>query len=278
MGNLLEGQVALITGATKGMGEATARLFADEGAVVIIGGRTVSKGEALAAEINAGSGTAHPHGAARFYGALDVTDVSSNEFIVAKTLEEFGKIDILAAFAGKTFDGENLDAKTSYDKTIDANMTGTYNTVFAVVPHMKERKSGKIIICSSNGAFNPTTPAYSYHMAKAGCESLTVNLAMELAPLGIRVNCIKPGPIKTSFWDELAAGEELEALLDGIAKHEVPMGRIGTAEDIAGPALFFASELSAYVTGLCMYVGGGIGQIYSHAQSFLLGKTPTGGV
>ena len=272
VGKMLEGQVALITGATKGMGEATARLYASEGAVVIIGGRTVSKGEKLAADINADGGVA------RFYGPLDVTDVSSNELIVSKTIAEFGKIDILAAFAGKTFDGENLDAKTSYEKTIDANMTGTYHTVFAVVPHMKERKSGKIIICSSNGAFNPTTPAYSYHMAKAGCESLTVNLAMELAPLGIRVNCIKPGPIRTSFWDELAAGDELEGLLDGIAQHEVPMGRIGTAEDIAGPALFFASELSSYVTGLCMYVGGGIGQIYSHAQSYLLGKTPTGGV
>lgn len=270
MEKMLNGQVALITGATKGMGEAIARLFAREGAVVVIGGRTVSKGEKLAAEINSSGATA------RFYGPLDVTDVHSNEEIVSKTLAEFGKIDILAAFAGKTFDGDDLDPKTSYDKTIDANMTGTFNTVFAVVPHMKGRKSGKIIICSSNGAFNPTTPAYSYHMAKAGCESLTVNLAMELAPLGIRVNCIKPGPIKTSFWDELATGDELGGLLDGIAKTEVPMRRIGTADDIAGPALFFASELSAYVTGLCMYVGGGIGYIYSHAQSYLLGKTPTG--
>lgn len=270
MEKILDGQVALITGATKGMGEATARLFAREGAIVILGGRTVSKGEKLAAEITAAGGIA------RFYGPLDVTDVQSNEFIISKTIAEFGKIDILAAFAGKTFDGEHLDAKTSYEKTIEANMTGTYNTVFGVVPHMKERKSGKIIICSSNGAFNPTTPAYVYHMAKAGCESLTVNLAMDLAPLGIRVNCIKPGPIRTSFWDELASGAELDSLLDGIAKHEVPMGRIGTAEDIAGPALFFASELSSYITGLCMYVGGGIGQVYSHAQSYLLGKTPTG--
>ncbi|MDR0916541.1 MAG: SDR family oxidoreductase [Oscillospiraceae bacterium] len=271
MDKMLNGQVTLITGATSGMGEAVARLFASEGAAVIIGGRSVGKGESLAAEINATGGTA------RYYGALDVTSVPSNEETVAKTLAEFGKIDILCAFAGKTFDGDGLDEKTSYDKTIEANLTGTYNTVFAVVPHMKERRSGKIVICSSNGAFNPTTPAYSYHMAKAGCESLTVNLAMELAPLGIRVNCIKPGPIRTSFWDELASGDELENLLDGIARHEVPMGRIGTADDIAGPTLFLCSELSSYITGLCLYVGGGIGQVYSHAQSFILGKTPTGG-
>ncbi|MDR2615647.1 MAG: SDR family oxidoreductase, partial [Oscillospiraceae bacterium] len=204
-------------------------------------------------------------------------DTASVGRTVDKTIAEFGKIDILASFAGKTFDGEGLDAKTAYDKTMESNMTGTYNTVFAVLPHMKERRSGKIIICSSNGAFNPTTPAYTYHMAKAACESLTVNLAMELAPLGIRVNCLKPGPIRTSFWDELAEGAELENLLDGIAKHEVPMGRIGAAEDIAGPALFLASELSSYITGLCLYVGGGIGYVYAHAQSYILGKTPTGG-
>ncbi|MCL1827942.1 MAG: SDR family oxidoreductase [Oscillospiraceae bacterium] len=270
MEKMLRGQVALITGATMGIGKETARLFASEGAAVIIGGRNSQNGEKLAAEITASGGVA------RCYGPLDVTSESSVNSAVEKTVSEFGKIDILAAFAGKTFDGEGLDPKTAYDKTIESNQTGTYNTVFAVVPHMKERKSGKIIICSSNGAFNPTTPAYVYHMAKGACESLTVNLAMELAPLGIRVNCIKPGPIRTSFWDELASGDELEGLLSGIARTEVPMGRVGTAEDIAGPALFFASELSAYVTGLCMYVGGGAGYVYAHSQSFILGKTPTG--
>jgi len=270
MDKMLNNEVALITGAAHGMGEATAHLFAREGAAVILGDIS-GRAEQVAKEIN-GQG-----GVARYYGPLDVTSESGISQTVEKTISEFGKIDILALYAGKTFDGEGLDPKTAYDLTMKVNMTGTYNTVFAVVPHMKERKYGKIIICSSNGAFNPTTPAYQYHMAKAACESLTVNLAMELAPLGIRVNCLKPGPIRTSFWDELASGEELENILDGIAKHEVPMGRIGTAEDIAGVALFFASDLSAYVTGLCMYVGGGIGYVYSHQQSALLGKTPTGG-
>jgi len=267
---LLENQVAIITGGTSGMGEAVARLFAKEGAAVVIGGRSAGKGAKIADEIAKAGGTA------RYYEPLDVTDADSIQSIVGHTVEEFGKIDILCCFAGKTFDADGLSVRENLQKTLDANLTGTYETVLAVLPHMKAAKSGKIIICSSNGAFNPTTPAYAYHMAKAGCESLTVNLAMELAPLGIRVNCLKPGPIKTSFWDELASGEALDSLLDGIAAHEVPLGRIGTADDIAGPALFLASELSAYITGLCLYVGGGIGYIYSHAQSFLLGKTPTG--
>ena len=271
MVKMLDNQVALITGATNGMGEAIARLFAKEGAKVIIGGRSEKKGQQLAAEITAQGGVA------RYYSPLDVSKEEDVAATVEKTIAEFGRIDILAAFAGKTFDGEGLPQKTAYDLTMDVNMTGTYNTVFAVVPHMKAQKSGKIIICSSNGAFNPTTPAYVYHMAKAACESLTVNLAMELAPLGIRVNCVKPGAIRTSFWDELGLEKDaLAGLLDGIAEHEVPLGRIGTAEDIAGPALFLASDLSAYITGLCLYVGGGMGYVYSHAQSFLLGKTPTG--
>ena len=270
MKDMLSGQVALITGATSGMGEAVAKSYANEGASVVIGGRSVGKGNALAAEICACGGIA------RYYGPMDVTSEDSIKSTVSATIGEFGKIDILATFAGKTFDGEGLSAKENFDKTMESNMTGTYNTVFAVLPYMKERKTGKIIICSSNGAFNPTTPAYVYHMSKAACESLTVNLAMEVAPLGIRVNCIKPGPIMTPFWDELASqGADIDDLLSGIAAHEVPLGRIGTPDDIAGPALFLASDLSSYITGLCLYVGGGIGYIYSHAQSFILGKTPT---
>ena len=117
-------------------------------------------------------------------------------------------------------------------------------------------------------------------MAKADCESLTVNLAMELAPLGIRVNCIKPGPIITPFWDELFPPEEkeaMEAAFHGIATKEVPLNRMGTPEDIAGPALFFASDLSAYITGLLLYVGGGMGYVYANGQSAILGNVPVAG-
>ena len=271
MKDMLKGQVALVTGATSGMGEAVARTYADEGAVVIIGGRRANKGTALADDICASGGLA------RYYGPMDVTSEESIKATVDATIAEFGKIDILAAFAGQTFDGGDFSIKENFNLTMDANTYGTFDTVFAVLPYMKQRKSGKIVICSSNGAFNPTTPAYLYHMAKAACESLTVNLAMDVAPLGIRVNCIKPGPIETPFWDELAQqGADIDSILKDISDLEVPMGRIGKPEDIAGPALFLASELSSYITGLCMYVAGGTGYVYSHAQSAILGKTPTG--
>ena len=269
MNDMLKNQVALITGATSGMGEAVAKTYAREGAAVIICGLGEEQGKKIAADICASGGVA------RFYGEMDVTNEDNIKATVDETIREFGKIDILATFAGKTFDGANLSAKENYERTVDLNMTGTYNTVFAVLPYMKERKSGKIVICSSNGAFNPPVTAYVYHMAKAACESLTVNLAMELAPLGIRVNCIKPGAIKTPFWDGLKeqAGD-IDAMLNDVAAHEIPMGRIGTTDDVAGPALFFASELSSYITGLCMYVAGGMGYIYSHPQTFLMRNMP----
>ncbi len=265
MEKMLKDQVAIVAGATSGIGEAVAKLYAQEGAAVIIGGRSENKGNRIVEEITAAGGTA------RYYGSMDISKQEDIDAMVDKTLDEFGKIDILGVFAGQTFDGADMDPADAYRKTMDVNMDGTYNLVFKVIPHMKERKSGKVIICSSNGAFNPTTPAYSYHMAKAACESLTVNLAMECAPLGIRVNCIKPGPIMTPFWDELDAdGSKREALFAGIASTEVPLARMGTPEDVAGPALFFASELSAYVTGLCLYVAGGMGYVYAHGQSFIL--------
>jgi len=267
--DMLKGQVALVTGGTSGMGEAVARLYASEGAAVILCGLGDAQGKAIAEDITASGGLA------RFYGEMNVTDPDSIKATVDATIKEFNQIDILATFAGKTFDGDDLSAKENYDLTIDLNMTGTYNTVFAVLPHMKARKSGKIVICSSNGAFNPPVTAYVYHMAKAACESLTVNLAMELAPLGIRVNCIKPGAVKTPFWDGLKSQvPDIDAVLRDVAAHEIPMGRVGTPEDIAGPALFLASELSSYITGLCMYVAGGMGYVYSHPQTFLMRTMP----
>jgi NAD(P)-dependent dehydrogenase (short-subunit alcohol dehydrogenase family) len=273
MQNMLKEKIALITGATSGMGEATAKLFASEGAKVILGGRSESKGKKIVDEIQSKGGVA------RFYAPMDVTKQETIDQVVDTTLKEFGRIDILVTYAGQTFDGSGMDKWEQYEKTMDANMTGTYRTVFTVLPHMKKQGSGNIILCSSNGAFNPTTPAYEYHMAKGACESLTVNLATEMAPMGIRVNRIKPGAIVTPFWDELMEeGDRRKALFNGIAKREIPLERMGTPEDIAGPALFFASELSAYITGLLLYVGGGMGYIYAHGQSFLMsgdaGKPP----
>lgn len=267
MTNMLQDQIAIVTGGASGMGAATAKLYASEGAKVVIADFNPTMAQKVVDEITAAGGVA------RFYQSMDVSKKDQVEAVVAKAVEEFGRIDILAAFAGKTFDGDpNMDWQACLEKTTAVNQWGMLYTCFAVAPIMKKQKSGKIIICSSNGAFNPTSPAYEYHMAKGACESLTVNLAMDLAKFGIRVNCIKPGPIVTPFWAELM-GEGKDntdnPVLQNIANYEVPLGRVGTPDDIAGPALWFASDLSAYVTGLCLYVAGGQGYIYAYEQSAL---------
>ena len=271
--DMLKDQIAIVTGGASGMGKAIAKLYASEGAKVVIADFNPTAAQAVVDEITAAGGVA------RFYQSMDVSKQADVDAIVAKTVEEFGRIDILAAFAGKTFDGDpNLSWQECLEKTTAVNQWGMLYTCFAVVPHMKEQKSGKIIICSSNGAFNPTAPAFEYHMAKGACESLTVNLAMDLAKFGIRVNCIKPGPIVTPFWAELMGEGNDSAenpVLKNIANIEVPLGRIGHPDDIAGPALWLASDLSAYVTGLCLYVGGGMGYVYAFNQSSIA-HTDTG--
>lgn len=267
MQDILEDKIAIVTGATSGMGRTVAKLYAQEGAKVIIGGRNIERGQKIADEINATGGVA------RFYASLDISKRDTVEAMVKNTIEEFGRIDILAAFAGQPFDGDpSMPVEEVLAKTLDLNVAGTYWTVLAVVPYMKEQKSGSIILCSSNGAFNPTAAAYEYHMAKGAIESLTVNLATDLANKGIRVNCIQPGPIVTEFWDALVPeGPARDGLFGAIAGKEVPLERMGTGDDIAGPALFFASDkLSGYITGLRLFVGGGMGYVYSHGQCALL--------
>lgn len=267
MKDMLKGKTALITGGTSGMGKSTVIMFAKEGANVIIGGTNVKRGEALAKELT------DEGYVARFYGPMDVTKKEQIDFNVDSMIKEFGTIDIFCQFAGRAVtdtgntDNINMD---DWQKTLDINLTGNFNTVMAVVPYMKKQKSGRIILCSSNGAFNPTTSTYHYHAAKAGMESVTVNLAMELAPLNITANCIIPGAILTPFWDELMpAGPERDAFTDALAKKEIPLGRMGNGDDIAGTALYFASELGRYVTGLRIFVGGGMGYVYSHNATFL---------
>lgn len=255
MKDMLKDQVALITGGASGMGEATAKLFASEGAIAIIGDCNVQNGKRVVDEIIIAGGTA------RFYSPMDVSRKDTIKSVIDPTINEFGRIDILAAYAGRTFDGGDMTEDERYKVTYNVNAIGASNVVFAVLPYMKKHKSGKIIIHSSNGAFSPTNPDYPYHMAKGALEALTVNLVLEVAPLGIRVNCIKPGLIETPYWDQIMEpGDVRTQFLNAIGKYEVP--------DVANVALFFASELSSYITGHCIYAAGGMGYIYSHKQSF----------
>ena len=265
----LKDQVALITGGAKGMGEAASKLFAEQGAKVVIADLDIDTATEVATAIN------HSGGTARAYNKVDVTNKNDIKQTIEAAVQEFGKIDILVNCAGGTFGGgngntDNLDME-DWEKTMQLNLNGTLNPILEVLPFMKKQQFGRIINFSSMGAFDAYTVVLHYHAAKGAVESLTHNLAFELAPKGINVNVISPGPIMTPFWEELLpAGNERDQFFQGLSAKEVPMKRMGTAEDIAGVCLFLASSLSNFVTGQKIYVGGGMGNILSHNSTFLM--------
>ncbi|MEY2191177.1 SDR family NAD(P)-dependent oxidoreductase [Neobacillus sp. BF23-41] len=264
---LLKDKIAVITGGAKGMGEATSKKFAEQGATVVIADLDFNAARIVADNIQTGGGQA------RAYNQVDVTDQSMIKATVDQTMEEFGRIDILVNCAGGTFgangSSENINMK-DWDRTIKLNLNGTLNPIMEILPYMKKQRYGKIVNFSSIGAFNAYTVVLHYHAAKGAVESLTHNLAFELAPLGVHVNVISPGPIMTPFWDELMPpSPERDQFTAALAKKEVPMQRMGRAEDIAGVCLFLASGLSDYVTGQKIFVGGGMGNILSHNSTFL---------
>ncbi|MFJ7729204.1 SDR family NAD(P)-dependent oxidoreductase [Neobacillus sp. NPDC097160] len=264
---LLKDKVAIITGGAKGMGEATGKKFAEEGATVIIADLDFDSAQMAVEQIQSSGGRA------RAYNRVDVTDSATIKATVNQTIAEFGKVDILVNCAGGTFgsngSSENINMN-DWDRTINLNLNGTLYPIMEVLPYMKEQKSGKIVNFSSMGAFNAYTVVLHYHAAKGAVESLTHNLAFELAPQGIHVNVISPGPIMTPFWDELMPqGPERDQFTAALAKKEVPLQRMGTPEDIAGVCLFLSTGLSDYVTGQKINVGGGMGNIISHNSTFL---------
>ncbi len=244
---LLEGKFAVITGAAskRGLGKATARLFAEHGATVAI----LDLDEAAAQEAAADLGPQHVG------MACNVTDLEGTQKVFDTLIAKWGHIDILVNNAGITQPLKIMDiGPKNYDAVLDVNLRGTLYCSQAVIPHMRARQQGKIVNMSSvsaqrgGGIFGG--PHYS--AAKAGVLGLTKAMARELAPANVRVNAICPGFIATDITAGLLTPEKLEEIKAGI-----PMGRPGTADDVAGCALFLASDLSAYVTGSEVDVNGG---------------------
>ena len=251
---LLKNKVAVITGSANGMGKAMALRFAREGCDVAVVDLQLNTAKKVADEIKT-------CGANAIAIKADITQSKEIKAMIEESVQTFGKIDILVNNAGAA-GGGSLEAsdEDEWDHVLALNLKGAFLACKAAVPHMKKQRYGKILFISSMGAVRPSVSVLAYHSAKAGIIGLTRNLAFELAPFNIYANCIVPGPIETPFWDPLSKGmspEKKKAFFAALAKKEVPLGRMGTPEDIAGPALFFASELSSYVTGQVMCVAGG---------------------
>ena len=247
----LRNRVALITGGTSGIGEATAVLFAKEGAKVAVTGRNESRGHAVTVRILEAGGSA-------IFIRTDVRRAEECQRAVEETITSFGKLDILFNNAGIFYAHDALDCtEEEWDLQIDINLKGTFLMSKYALPGMIAQGSGVIINNSSGWGIVGGDKAVAYCASKGGVVLLTKAMAIDHGRQGIRVNCICPGDVETPMLPEDARfrGMKWEQYLAGCSNR--PLGRIGTADEIAKAALFLASDESSFMTGASLVVDGG---------------------
>ncbi len=239
-------RVALVTGASRGIGQAIAVELAREGWAVCV--NYLEHREAAESLVRRLRDSGHMAIAA----GADVADRQAVEAMVQTAKAELGPVDLLVNNAGISRQGLFQDTDDeAWDRTLAVNLTGARNTAKAVLPHMLSEKRGCIINISSIWGLRGASCEVAYACSKAAIIGLTRSLALELAPSGIRVNCVAPGCIETDM--VRALGEETRAML----VEETPMGRLGTPEDIAHAVAFLASERAAFLTGQVLTADGG---------------------
>ncbi len=243
----LEGKVAVVTGAARGIGAACARRFAAEGAAVVIGDILEELGEATAQSIREAGGAAT-------FVRCDTGDGPQARALIAETVSRHGRIDVLVNNAGIFTIADFLDVtEEDFDRVLRVNLKGYFLVGQAAARAMAEAGSGSIVNMSSVNAVMAIDSIAAYVVSKGGVNQLTSVMALALAPRGVRVNAIGPGTILT----EMAGA----MMTDEVARRRIlsrtPMGRVGQPEEIAGIAVFLASDDSSYVTGQVIYADGG---------------------
>jgi NAD(P)-dependent dehydrogenase (short-subunit alcohol dehydrogenase family) len=247
----LANKVALITGGTSGIGEATAILFAKEGASVAVTGRNQHRGQQVREKILSGGGKA-------IFVSCDVRKTEQCERAVNETVKTFGELNIVFNNAGVFYPHNIVDcSEQEWDEQLDINLKGTYLISKSALPQMIRQGSGVIINNSSGWGIVGGDSAVAYCASKGGVILLTKAMAIDHGPQGIRANAICPGDVETPMLPEDARmrGLEWQDYLAGCANR--PLGRIGTAEEIAQAALFLASDDSSFMTGATLVVDGG---------------------
>lgn len=245
----VDGKIALVTGASRGIGREIALTLAREGAAVGVNHFPDPEQAVLASAVV--EEVAQAGGKAMALPA-DVADHGAVRDAVASLLGAFGRIDILVTNAGIAHRGRLVElTEADWDRVIAVNLKGTFNAIHAVLPHMIERKSGKIITIASELAFLGRAGMPHYAASKAGVIGLTKSVAREVSPLGINVNAVAPGPVDT---DLLRSNPEFRYE----NKEHIPLRRWGHPRDIAASVLFLASEESAYYAGQVLGPNGGV--------------------
>ena len=243
----LEGKVALISGGARGQGACEGRLFAQEGAKVVLTDILDEEGEAVAAEIRENGGEA-------VYLHLDVTQEQQWQDVIQATVDRYGKLDVLVNNAGifPMFRVEETTVEL-WDQVMDINVTGVFLGTKHAIPAMRAAGGGSIINISSVAGLVGGSRASAYSASKGAVRILTKNTAVQHASDGIRANSVHPGIIVTQMTEELLSDEGArEQRLAG-----TPIGRLGTVDDVAYGVLFLASDESSYVTGSELVIDGG---------------------
>ena len=255
----LENKIAVITGAASGIGLACASRYAAEGATVIgLDMQACSDWDQQVAS-NRGSRLE----------LVDVTDGPALKQIADQVIEQFAAIDILITAAGVGDGGPvNMLDEASWDRVIDINLKGTYLSIKAVIEQMMSQRSGSIITVASVEGINGTEGGSAYNASKGGVVLLSKNVAIDYGRLGIRCNAICPGFIETPMFEEVMAA--MPDFKEDIGR-QIKLGRFGKPDEIAGAALFLASDDASYMTGQALVVDGGYTAGHSHGIVELLG-------
>jgi NAD(P)-dependent dehydrogenase (short-subunit alcohol dehydrogenase family) len=241
-------RVAIITGSGSGLGRVLAHRFAAEGAAVVVADVVEQRATTVADEISGAGGSSLAQ-------TTDVTNAADVEAMVGAAREAFGSVEILVNNAAKATDADFLDvSEEAWDEDVAIALKGSFLCSQAVLGDMTENRSGVILNISSVNAL-----AYfgneAYSAAKAGILNLTRSLAVRYGPFGVRVNAIAPGTLRTPAWEQRRQKDP--AVFDRVAKW-YPLGRIGEPEDVAGAALFLASDEAAWISGTVLPIDGGL--------------------